>query len=334
MKKEKYVEPEKKFNVGLEKFEPNLKSLRLNPPQIPSIEPNLQKTKKTFLQKITSKTKIITEEKFNEYSNDLEMDLLENNVALDVADKIIQSLKEKIVEKEFNKKEIEEKINESLKKIIKEVLLPPFDIIEEIKKKENKPYVLLFCGINGAGKTTQIAKIANLLKEKGYESVLAAGDTFRAAAIEQLKSHGEKLNLKVISHEYNSDPAAVGFDAIKHAKKENIPVVLIDTAGRIHTAKNLLMEMKKIKKVCFPDKTIFVGEAITGNDSVDQVNSFNETIGIDGIILSKADIDEKGGTALSVGYITKKPILYLGTGQNYEDIEKFNKEKFIEKLGL
>jgi len=164
--------------------------------------------------------------------------------------------------------------------------------------------------------------------------VIAAGDTFRAASIEQLEKHAERLNIKMISHEYGADPAAVGFDAIKYAEKNNIDCVLIDTAGRMHTQKNLLREMEKIVNVCKPDKKIFVGESITGNDSVEQIKSFDETIGIDGIVLTKADIDEKGGTALSLGYITKKPILYLGTGQEYKDIEPFDKKKFIEKLGL
>ncbi|NCN86632.1 signal recognition particle-docking protein FtsY [archaeon] len=291
------------------------------------------KERQSFFKKIVSSKKTITEEEFREYSEDLEMILLENNVALEVAEKIIEELKEKIVGIELSKKEIEETINNSLKEIIESVLIEPFDIIEEIKNKE-EPYVMIFCGINGVGKTTQIAKFAHMLKDKGITSVMAAGDTFRAAAVEQLKKHGENLDVKVVSHDYGSDPASVGFDAIQYAKKNNIKVVLIDTAGRIHTATNLLREMEKIKRVCKPDRTIFVGESITGNDAVDQVKAFNETIGIDGIFLSKADIDEKGGTALSVGYITKKPIIYLGTGQGYEDIEPFNKEKFIEKLGL
>jgi fused signal recognition particle receptor len=152
--------------------------------------------------------------------------------------------------------------------------------------------------------------------------------------IEQLKEHGEKLGIEVISHEYGSDPASVGFDAIKYAKKNFINCVLIDTAGRMHTAKNLLREMEKIVKVTKPDCKIFVGESITGNDATEQAKSFNEAVSIDGIILAKADIDEKGGTALSVGYVTKKPILFLGTGQVYDAIEPFNKEKFIERLGL
>lgn len=289
--------------------------------------------KQGFLKKLLSSKKIITEEQFMNYSEDLEMILLENNVALVVSDKIIEELKNNIVGIELSKKEIEKKISSALKEIIESILLEPFDIIEEIKNKDG-PYVMIFCGINGVGKTTTIAKFVNMLKEKGLTSVMAAADTFRAAAIEQLKIHGDKLNVKVISHKYGSDPAAVGFDAIKYAKKNKIDVVLIDTAGRMHTAINLLQEMVKIKRVCKPDRTIFLGESITGNDAVDQIKAFNDTIGIDGIILSKADIDEKGGTALSVGYITQKPILFLGTGQNYKDLEPFDKKKFIEKLGL
>ena len=164
--------------------------------------------------------------------------------------------------------------------------------------------------------------------------MLAAADTFRAASIEQIKKHGEKLGIKVISHEYGNDPASVAFDAIKYAKRNLINCVLIDTAGRMHTAKNLIREMEKISRVCKPDLKIFVGESITGNDIIEQVKSFDWAINIDGIVLTKADIDEKGGTALSVCYVLKKPILYLGTGQEMNDIVLFNKKDFIKKLGL
>ena len=315
LEKGEYIEPEVEFNAGTQKY-----------------EASTEKTKKSFLKKLTSSKKTISQKEFDEHALDLEMILLENNVALEVVDKILEKLKSEIVGKEMSKKEIHEKIIENLKEIVKEVLVEPFDIFAEIKNK--KPYVILFCGINGTGKTTTIAKFTNMLKEKGLTCALAAGDTFRAAAVEQLKVHGKKLDVKVLSQDYGADPAAVGFDAIKYAEKNNIDVVLIDTAGRIHTATNLIKELEKIKKVCSPDRTIFVGESITGNDATDQVKAFNENIGIDGIILSKADIDEKGGTALSVGFTTKKPILYLGKGQEYKDLEKFDKQKFIEKLGL
>ena len=298
-----------------------------------------EEQKKGFFKKIFSginKVKI-SEEEFEAYKEELEMILLENNVALEVSDKIIEQLKESIVGKEFLKKEIEGQIKESLKDIIYKILIEPFDLIEKIKDKrlsEHKPYVILFCGINGTGKTTSIAKFGNLLKEKKISCVFAAGDTFRAASIEQLKKHGSKLGIEVIAHEYGSDPASVGFDAIKYAEKNHLDAVLIDTAGRMHTEKNLMAQIEKIAKVCNPDTKIFVGESITGNDIIEQIKTFNQSVKIDGIILSKADIDEKGGTALSVGYTTEKPILYLGTGQEYKDLQKFDKNKFVESLGL
>ena|SRR3989339_306639 len=302
------------------------------------VEETIQETqkKKSFFEKILTGTIKISEEEFNNYSEELEMLLLENNVAFEVTEKVLEELKEKLVGKEIPKKELEQEIKNNLKEILKEILIEPFNIVEKIKEKSKRgePYVILFCGINGTGKTTTIAKIAHMLKQEKLSCVIAAADTFRAAAIDQIKTHGERLDTKVIAHEYGSDPASVGYDAIKYAKKNNIPCVLIDTAGRIHTATNLLREMEKIVKVCKPDTKIFVGESITGNDAIEQVKSFNDIIGIDGIILSKADIDEKGGTALSLGYTTKKPILYLGIGQEYNQIELFDKNKFLEKLGL
>jgi fused signal recognition particle receptor len=295
---------------------------------------------KSFFKKIGKKiSKIkISEKEFKIYAEELEMLLLENNVALEVVEKIIKDLQEKIVGKELLKKEIESEIKDAIKEIIEEILIEPFDLSEKIKEKTSdqakEPYVVLFCGINGSGKTTTVAKIADSLKNKGISCVIAAADTFRAASIEQIKEHGKKIEVKVISHDYGSDPASVGYDAIKYAKKNFIDCVLIDTAGRMHTAKNLLKEIEKISRICKPDSKLFVGESITGNDAIEQARSFDWAVGLDGIILTKADIDEKGGTALSVGYVTKKPILYLGTGQAYDKIVVFDKQKFIKRLGL
>ncbi|MFH1801701.1 MAG: signal recognition particle-docking protein FtsY [archaeon] len=327
-KKLKEIKLPENFNAGTQKFEPDLEKI-----------PEIEKERKSFLKKITSKISRvkINEKEFEVYSEELEMLLLENNVAFEVAEKIIKELKERIVGQDLLRKEIESEIKDIFKEIIQEILIEPFDIIKKTKEKNSdskEPYVILFCGINGTGKTTTIAKIAEHLKKKGFTCVLAAADTFRAASIEQIKKHGEKLKIKVIANEYGSDPASVGFDAVNYAKKNKINCVLIDTAGRMHTAKNLLNEIEKISKVCKPDCKIFVGESITGNDAIEQVKGFDWAIGIDGIILTKADIDEKGGTALSVGYVTKKPILFLGTGQEYDAIEVFDKNKFIKKLGL
>ena len=337
-KQEKQTKQEKKKEEKTKKQEKKQKKAQKQEEKLPDlekIEEHIQEKKKqSFFQKITSNNITLSEKNFEEYAEELEMLLVENNVALEVIDKILKYLKTDLIGQSIPKKELERKINNSLKGVIEEILVEPFDLIDKIKQKSEKPFVILFCGINGTGKTTGIAKIANLLKNKKITSVIAAADTFRAASIEQIKKHGEKLNIRVISHEYGSDPAAVGFDAIKSAKKDKIDVVLIDTAGRMHTATNLIREMTKIKKVCNPDLTIFVGESITGNDATEQVKAFNDVVGIDAIMLSKADIDEKGGTALSVGYTTNKPIIFLGTGQEYGNIEKFDKKKFIEKLGL
>ncbi len=296
------------------------------------------KGEKGFFKTITKKKIKISEKEFEVYKEELEMLLLENNVAFEISEKIIEKLREKIIGKEFLKREAESEINDFLKEIIKEILVNPFDIVKRIKnKKENnpkEPYVIMFCGINGSGKTTSVAKISEMLKNENISSVMVAGDTFRAASIEQLKKHGERLSVKVISHDYGTDPASVGFDAKKYAEKHKIDCVLIDTAGRMHTDKNLLKELEKISRVCNPDLKIFVGESITGNDAVEQAKTFNWHLGIDGSILTKADIDEKGGTALSIGFMTQKPILFLGTGQEYDKIEPFNKKSFIEKLGL
>ena len=322
-----------KFNVGTQKFEPDLEKLD---EKIKNLKEEPKPGEKSFFKKIQAKIQKIkiSEKDFENYSEELKMLLLENNVAFEVTEKIVAELKEKIVGKELLKKEVEGEIKDAFKEIIEEILVEPFDLIEKIRNKKEKPYVILFCGINVTGKTTTLAKIAESLKKNKLSCVLAAADTFRAASIEQIKEHGKKLGVKVIAHDYGSDPASVGFDSIKYAQKNKIDCVLIDTAGRMHNSKNLLHELEKIAKVCKPDTKIFVGESITGNDAIEQIKSFDWAIQIDGIILTKADIDEKGGTALSVGYVTKKPILYLGTGQGYKEIEVFNKKKFIEKLGL
>lgn len=280
---------------------------------------------------------MLNEEIFEKFWQDLETVLLENNVALEVSDKIKESLKSQLVEKEIEKDKIEEKIREALKNSLENIIIEPFSLVEGIKKyrkEADKPYVIVFFGINGSGKTTSIAKLANFLKQNDLSCVFAASDTFRAASIEQLEKHASKLNVKVIKHDYGADAAAVAFDAISHAKAAGIDVVLVDTAGRMHTQGNLMREMEKICSVAKPALKIFVGEAIVGNDMVEQAKTFDEAAGIDAIILTKSDVDEKGGAAISASYITSKPILFLGTGQKYSDLEPFKKEKILNNLGL
>ena len=297
-------------------------------------EEEIQK-EKGFLSKIVSKftSSKIQKEQVEEIFEKLEIILLENNVALEVVDKIKSNLIEKLVGQDVKSKEIENKVIESIKLAISDILIDSPNLIEEIKNKSDT-FTILFFGINGTGKTTSIAKLASLLKKNNISCVLAAADTFRAAAIEQLEIHANKLNVPIIKSEYSSDPTSVAFEAKNYAEKNRIKCVLIDTAGRMYTKENLIKQMEKLIRVIKPDKKIFVGESTAGNDMIEQIKTFNEALGIDGIILSKSDIDEKGGTAMSVSYITKKPIYFLGTGQKYEDLESFKKEKILKNIGL
>jgi fused signal recognition particle receptor len=285
---------------------------------------------KEKLKKAVSKT--ISEKKFDELFDDLEIGLLESNVAVEVIDKLKEGLKMEIVDVPIKGK-VDEFILEKLKENIMELFKEEVDLVEVIKKSE-KPYVIVFLGVNGSGKTTSIAKFAKTLQSNGLSVVLAAADTFRAAAIDQLQLHADKLGVKMIKHDYGSDAAAVGFDAIKHAKTKDVDVVLIDTAGRMHTNTNLVDELKKVIRVVDPNFKIFVGESIVGNDCIEQSRKFNDSVGVDGIILSKADVDEKGGTAISISYVVDKPVIYLGTGQGLGDIEKFSVSKLMDSLGL
>jgi len=290
--------------------------------------------KKTFISKIKEvvSTKKISEKKFEELFWSLEVALMENNVAVEVIEKIKQDLKIDLVDVALPRN-VEKKVEDSLKESVEELFENEFDIIEGIKKKE-KPYVILFLGVNGSGKTTTISKFVKLLKDNDLSCVVGAADTFRAAAIQQLEEHGKKLGVKVVKHDYGSDPAAVAFDAKKYAKAKSIDVVLIDTAGRLHSNANLMDEVKKIARVVEPDFKIFVGESIVGNDAVEQAKQFNESVGVDGIVLTKADVDEKGGAAVSIGYIIRKPVLYFGIGQEHGDLEKFDSKKVLEGIGF
>ncbi|MBT4446611.1 signal recognition particle-docking protein FtsY [archaeon] len=294
--------------------------------------------KKSFFSKIKEKltTKTINLEKFEELFWDLEIVLLESNVSVKVIDRIKSDLSLELVDKPLPR-DVAKKIQEVLATTLRDILsIDTKDLLAEIAefKKEEKPYTIIFFGINGSGKTTTIAKLTHLLKSKGLSVVLAAGDTFRAAAIDQLQDHADKLETKLIKHDYGSDAAAVAFDAKKYAEKNNIDVVLIDTAGRLHSNTNLMAELEKMMRVAKPDCKIFIGESITGNDCVEQAEKYESTLGIDGVILTKADIDEMGGAPLSICYVTGKPILYLGMGQEYQDLLPFSVDLILEKLGI
>jgi fused signal recognition particle receptor len=276
-------------------------------------------------------------ESFESLLWEFKLTLIENDVAVSVADKICDQIKRSLegvqVGKFEDKRQLVEK---TLRETLLSILVPEnqVDIINLIAKKraERKPAVLLFVGINGSGKTTSIAKVAKLLLNHGYTVVLACSDTYRAGAIEQLEEHAKRLGVKMIQRPYGADAASVAFDAINHAKAHGINAVLVDTAGRIETNKNLLLEMEKIARVCEPDCVIFVGDALAGNAAVTQAEEFNRYIRIDASILTKIDADAKGGAAISITFVTKKPIIYLGTGQTYEDLTPFDPKVFVDKI--
>ena len=331
---EKREEKKKKKQETKKKKEAEKKEETEKPEEEKEEEPEKQKH---VFRKIREKLTTIklSEDKFEKLFWDLEMALLENNVAVEVIDKIKTDLKQELTTGKVSRKGIAELIEDSLKKSIESLFTgKEYDLVKEVKNKKDKPYVIAFIGVNGSGKTTTMAKVAQVLKKNNLSVVFAASDTFRAAAIQQLEEHAKKLGIKMIKHDYESDPAAVAFDAVKHAKAKNIDAVLIDTAGRLHSNDNLMNELKKLVRVNNPDLKVFVGESITGNDCVEQAKLFNQEVGIDVIILAKADIDEKGGAAVSVSYVTDKPIIYLGTGQKYEDLKKFEPEIVTENIGL
>ncbi|MBY9015993.1 MAG: signal recognition particle-docking protein FtsY [Candidatus Lokiarchaeota archaeon] len=281
--------------------------------------------------------KTLTSDNLESTLNELNLLLISNDVAIETADVICQKISESLKGEQISRLTSKKKfLFDILREIIKEILTPEreIDLIDEIRNfnKQNKPYVICFLGVNGTGKTTTIAKIAHYLKKNNISSVAAASDTFRAAAIEQLSYHMQNIGIRVIKHEYKSDPASVAFDAIQHAKAKNIDVVLVDTAGRQVSNKNLMREMQKIVKVAEPDLILFIGDSLAGNDALNQAKEFNKSVGIDANILTKFDADAKGGSALSISYETKKPILFVGIGQGYEDLEPFNSQLFISSI--
>ncbi len=292
---------------------------------------------KSFFKRLINKIveKKISEDDFDSIVSDLKITLLQNDVALEVVEKITDDLKKNLVGKSVKRGKVADEILSSMKKSLEEILDQKWIDVEDVIKSRNangEPALILFVGFNGVGKTTTLAKIGNMLKKKGYKVVFAAGDTFRAASIEQINYHGETLGIPVIKHDYGADSAAVIFDAVKHAKSKGYNVVLADTAGRSHSNVNLMDELKKIVRVNKPDLKILVIDSLTGNDAIEQAKRFDEAVGIDGIILTKFDVNDRGGAAISVGYVTKKPILYFGVGQEYDDIEKFNPKSIVDEL--
>jgi fused signal recognition particle receptor len=303
-----------------------------------SIESELQRvlqTRKSIEEAVGAEKKpswTIDENKLDDLLWDLEMGLLEADVAYSVIDSIKKDVKQEIKKVPFDKGKAGDLVETVLKNAIGHVLKSNnFDFHKFIDERK-KPVVIMFVGVNGTGKTLSIAKMAFLLHKIGKTCVMAAGDTFRAGAIEQLTIHADTLGVKIIKHGPGADPAAVAYDAIEHAKAKHKDVVLLDTAGRMQTNSNLMDEMAKIKRVAKPDMIIFVGDALSGNDAVEQAKRFNEVVGIDGVILTKVDADAKGGSSLSIAYTIGKPLLFIGVGQKYEDQITFNPEWMVQHI--
>ena len=278
-------------------------------------------------------SKKIKDDPLDDILDELEVTLLESDVAYPVVQEIIVGVRNNLAGKKYSREyTLEEIVELAVKEAVSDVLrINVFDF-DAWLAEQKKPTVIMFIGINGTGKTTAIAKIANRLKQEGRSVVLAACDTFRAGAIEQLSIHADNLNVKIVKSVQDADPASVAYDAIEHARSKMKDVVLIDTAGRMQTNNNLIAEMKKIVKVAKPDLKIFVGDSLAGNDAVEQAKVFDEAVGIDAIILTKIDTDAKGGAALSIAKTIGKPIAFVCDGQEYEDIEKFDADWMLERL--
>src|SRR3989441_2226272 len=275
----------------------------------------------------------IKEEKLEEILYDLEMALLESDVAFPVAKEIVDRLADDLKGKRVARDaSLADAVTAALRDAITHVLsVPPIDFFGLIEKGP-RPFVVMFVGVNGTGKTTTIAKLAYHIQKKGYTCVVAAADTFRAGAIEQLEKHAEAVGFKLVKHNAGADPAAVAFDAVEHARARGRDVVLIDTAGRMQTNQNLIDQMKKIKRVAKPNLVIFVGDALAGNDAVEQAKQFNDAVGVNAVILCKIDADAKGGAALSIAHTIGKPILFVGTGQGYDDLTPFDPSWMVNRL--
>ncbi|MDP3742534.1 MAG: signal recognition particle-docking protein FtsY, partial [Candidatus Micrarchaeota archaeon] len=275
----------------------------------------------------------LNEKELTEVFDDLELSLLESDASLETSQFMVSDLRSKVVGKRIAKSKLNDFVNTTVRSVLLDVFsfsTPPEPFFSIVKK--NKPFVVMFVGPNGAGKTTTIAKLAHQLKQRNISCVISASDTFRAAAIQQAEHHGEKIGVKVVKHDYGSDPAAVAFDAVSHAKAKNLDVVLIDTAGRQETNVNLIEEMKKISRVVKPDLKIFVGETLAGHSVIEQAKKFNDAIKLDGLILTKLDCDAKGGNALSIAHDLKLPIYFVGLGQEYSELVEFTPQMLVARI--
>jgi fused signal recognition particle receptor len=275
---------------------------------------------------------LIQEKDIEEPLSELEMVLLENDVALPVTDEIISRMRAEVVGRHRRIGDsVDDLVVSTLRSALCGVLGEGFDLLRYVEEHE-RPVKILFTGVNGTGKTTTVAKVGHYLQKNGFSVVIGAGDTFRAGAIEQIVTHADRLGIRVVRHQPGADPSAVLFDAVQYAKAHNIDVVLADTAGRFHNRANLMNQLEKIRRVMKPDLVVYVDEAVAGNDAVIRADEFNRTVGTDAVVLTKADMDPRGGAAISIAHTVGKPILFLGTGQGYDDIMPFEPRAVVDEL--
>ncbi|MDR3075261.1 MAG: signal recognition particle-docking protein FtsY [Candidatus Methanoplasma sp.] len=277
--------------------------------------------------------KKIKDDSLDDLLDELEVILLESDVAYPVVQDIILGVRDNLINKKYGRQyTLEEVVETAVKEAVRDVLKVNVFDFDEWLEEQPKPVVIMFVGINGTGKTTTIAKIAKRLSDKEKSVVIAACDTFRAGAIEQLSIHAERLGVKIVKQGQDADPSAVAFDAIEHAKSKRKDVVLLDTAGRMQTNNNLIDEMKKIARISKPALKVFVGDALAGNDAIEQAKVFDAAIGIDAIVLTKIDTDAKGGAALSIAHTIGKPIAFVSDGQGYDDLQVFDSDWMLDRL--
>ncbi len=305
------------------------------PKEQPSLK-NTTRNQHSFSDRVKTLVKdrevVISEKKIEGTLQDLEIILLENDVALPAVDAISSRMKENLT---GSTKKITQSVDamvlQALKDALLDVLGDGFSLTGYIENHE-RPVKILFTGVNGAGKTTTVAKVAHYLKKNGYSVVIGSGDTFRAGANEQMQTHADRIGIKVIKHQEGADPSAVLFDTVEYARAHNIDVVLADTAGRFHNRANLMNQLEKIRRVMKPDIVTYIDEAVAGNDAVIRAEEFNNAVGTDTVILTKADMDTRGGAAISIAHTIGKPIMFLGIGQGYDDIIVFEPERIVEEI--
>jgi fused signal recognition particle receptor len=290
----------------------------------------------------SSLAKAVAEKKLSDKDLDdslynFQLALMESDVAQSVVESVTGDLKKQLLGMSVERsKNVEEVVKEKLRGEVLSIFsqVGDVDVLARVKesKAKGEPFKILFLGVNGTGKTTTVAKFANYMKKNGFSVVIAAGDTHRAGAIEQVTEHANRISAKVVAQRYGADPAAVARDGVLYAKAHHVDVLLIDSAGRMQTNQNLMEEMSKIVRVVAPDLKIFIGDSLAGNDAVSQAELFSKYTGFDGAILTKVDADSKGGAALSIAFTTKRPVLFLGVGQSYDDLKRFDAKAFADSL--